>query len=104
LLEQLSHGTQRLLEIALAFATQPRIVMLDEPTAGLSSGERVMVTQRLKDLDRDVTLILTDHDMDVVFQIGDQITVLDRGRVIADGTATQVRNNGQVRDVYLGSF
>ena len=102
--EQLSHGTQRLLEIALAFATQPRIVMLDEPTAGLSSGERAMVTQRLKDLDRDVTLILTDHDMDVVFQIGDQITVLDRGRVIADGTATQVRNNSQVRDVYLGSF
>ena len=78
--------------------------MLDEPTAGLSSGERAMVTQRLKDLDRDVTLILTDHDMDVVFQIGDQITVLDRGRVIADGTATQVRNNSQVRDVYLGSI
>ncbi len=102
--DQLSHGTQRLLEIALAFATQPRIVMLDEPTAGLSGGERAMVTSRLKELDRDVTLILTDHDMDVVFQLGDQITVLDRGRVIADDNAAEVRRNSQVRDVYLGSI
>jgi branched-chain amino acid transport system ATP-binding protein len=102
--DQLSHGTQRLLEIALAFATQPRIVMLDEPTAGLSDGERAMVTSRLKELDRDVTLILTDHDMDVVFQLGDQITVLDRGRVIADDNAAEVRRNRQVRDVYLGSI
>jgi branched-chain amino acid transport system ATP-binding protein len=102
--ERLSYGTQRLLEIALAFATRPRVVMLDEPTAGLSRGERAMVADRLQALPRDVTLILTDHDMDVVFQVGDKITVLDRGRVIADGTTEEVRGDRTVRDVYLGSI
>jgi branched-chain amino acid transport system ATP-binding protein len=102
--DALSYGTQRLLEIALAFATQPRVVMLDEPTAGLSGGERAMVTGRLQALSRDVTLILTDHDMDVVFQVGDAITVLDRGTVIADGPREVIRNNRIVHDVYLGSI
>jgi len=102
--QELSYGTQRVLEIALAFAPSPQIVMLDEPTAGLSAGERAMVTSRLKSLPRDVTLLMTDHDMDVVFEIGDRITVLDRGRKIADGTAEEVRANPEVLDVYLGSI
>ena len=78
--------------------------MLDEPTAGLSAGERAMVTSRLKALPRDVTLLMTDHDMDVVFEIGDRITVLARGRKIADGTAEEVRADPEVLDVYLGSI
>jgi branched-chain amino acid transport system ATP-binding protein len=78
--------------------------MLDEPTAGLSGGERTMVIGRLQALSRDVTLILTDHDMDVVFQVGDVITVLDRGTVIADGPREVIRNNRTVHDVYLGSI
>jgi branched-chain amino acid transport system ATP-binding protein len=102
--DALSYGTQRLLEIALAFATVPRVVMLDEPTAGLSGGERAMVTGRLRALSRDVTLILTDHDMEVVFQVGDEITVLDRGAVIADGSPDAIRQNPSVHDVYLGSI
>jgi branched-chain amino acid transport system ATP-binding protein len=102
--QQLSYGTQRLLEIALAFATAPLVVMLDEPTAGLSGGERAMVTSRLRSLPRDVTLLLTDHDMDVVFQIGDRITVLDRGTAIADGTPDEIRSDRTVHDVYLGSI
>jgi branched-chain amino acid transport system ATP-binding protein len=102
--QELSYGAQRLLEIALAFAPSPRVVMLDEPTAGLSAGERAMVTSRLKSLPRDVTLLLTDHDMDVVFEISDRIMVLDRGRAIADGTPDEIRANRDVLDVYLGNI
>jgi len=101
---ELSYGSQRLLEIALAFAPSPRVVMLDEPTAGLSAGEREMVAGRLKALPRDVTLLLTDHDMDVVFEVADRIMVLDRGRAIADGTAAEIRVNRDVADVYLGQI
>jgi branched-chain amino acid transport system ATP-binding protein len=102
--QELSYGTQRLLEIALAFAPSPKVVMLDEPTAGLSRGEREMVTSRLAALPRDVTLLLTDHDMDVVFQISDRIMVLDRGRAIAEGTPDEIRADRNVLDVYLGSI
>jgi branched-chain amino acid transport system ATP-binding protein len=104
LVQELSYGAQRLLEIALAFAPSPLVVMLDEPTAGLSAGERAMVTNRLKSLPRDVTLLLTDHDMDVVFEVSDRITVLDRGRAIAEGTPAEIRANRDVLDVYLGNI
>jgi branched-chain amino acid transport system ATP-binding protein len=100
--QQLSYGSQRLLEIALALATHPRVVLLDEPTAGLSSAERIMVTNRLVQLDRAVTMILTDHDMDVVFQVADRITVLNYGEVIADGDTKSVRADPRVREIYLG--
>jgi branched-chain amino acid transport system ATP-binding protein len=102
--QELSYGAQRLLEIALAFAPSPQVVMLDEPTAGLPAGERTMVASRLKSLPRDVTLLLTDHDMDVVFEVSDRILVLDRGRAIADGTPEEIRANREVLDVYLGNI
>ena len=102
--QALSYGVQRLLEIALAFAASPQVVMLDEPTAGLSTGERAMVASRLKSLPRDVTLLLTDHDVDVVFEVSDRIMVLDRGRAIADGTPTEIRADPDVLDVYLGNI
>jgi branched-chain amino acid transport system ATP-binding protein len=104
LVRALSYGVQRLLDIALAFAVDPRMVMLDEPTAGLSAGERELMTVRLNGLSREVTLLLTDHDMDVVFRVGDEITVLDRGQAIAQGSPEAIRRDAAVRDIYLGSF
>ena len=100
----LSYGVQRLLDIALAFAVDPRVVILDEPTAGLSAGERELMTARLNGLPRGVTLLLTDHDMDVVFRVCDEITVLDRGQAIAQGSPEAIRRDTAVRDIYLGSF
>jgi ABC-type branched-subunit amino acid transport system ATPase component len=91
-----------LLEIVLALATQPRLIMLDEPTAGLSGGEREMVVAGLRGLPRDVTVILTDHDMDVVFGIADRITVLNQGEAIADGTPAEIERNAYVHEIYFG--
>lgn len=100
--QEISHGNQRLLEIALALATEPRIVLLDEPTAGLSGGEREMVTARLRRLPQDVTVILTDHDMDVVFEIADRIMVLNQGEVVAEGSAAAIRSDARVHEIYFG--
>jgi branched-chain amino acid transport system ATP-binding protein len=98
----IAHGHQRLLEIAIAFATRPRVVLLDEPTAGLSGGDREMVVQRLAAIGRDVTVVLIDHDMDVVFGLADRITVLNYGQVLADGAPAAVRSDPRVQDIYLG--
>lgn len=100
--QEISHGYQRLLEIALALATMPRLILLDEPTAGLSAGEREMVTARLRRLPQDITIVLTDHDMDVVFDIADRITVLNEGEVIADGTTAAIRSDARVHEIYFG--
>jgi branched-chain amino acid transport system ATP-binding protein len=102
LVQNISHGNQRLLEIVLALATQPRLIMLDEPTAGLSGGEREMVVTGLRGLPRDITVILTDHDMDVVFGIADRITVLNQGEAIADGTPAEIERNAHVHEIYFG--
>ena len=98
----IAHGHQRLLEIALAFATKPRVVLLDEPTSGLSGGDREMVVQRLAAIGRDVTVVLIDHDMDVVFSLADRITVLNYGEVLSEGDPAAVRNDPRVQDIYLG--
>jgi len=100
--QNISHGNQRLLEIVLALATAPRVVLLDEPTAGLGGTEREMVTAHLRRLPRDLTIILTDHDMDVVFDIADRILVLDYGEVVAEGSPAEIRNNPRVNEIYLG--
>ena len=100
--ESIAHGYQRLLEIAVAFATKPRVVLLDEPTAGLSGGDREMVVQRLGAIGRDVTVVLIDHDMDVVFSLADRIAVLNYGEILADGDPATVRNDPRVQDIYLG--
>jgi branched-chain amino acid transport system ATP-binding protein len=101
--KDLSHGLQRQLEIGMAIAMRPRLIMLDEPAAGLSPSERVILTSLIKDLPRDVTLILIEHDMEIVLDLADSITVLDRGSVIAEGTPTEIRTNELVQKVYLGS-
>jgi branched-chain amino acid transport system ATP-binding protein len=100
----MSHGDQRLLEVAMAIAQRPRLLMLDEPTQGLSIEETDRAIQILKDMLSvgDLSVILVEHDMDVVFKLADRITVLHRGRVIADDVPVLVKANAEVRSAYLG--
>ena len=98
----LSYGDQRVLDIALALFLEPRLLLLDEPTAGLSPPETRIVLDLIGGLSRDITLIIIEHDMDVVFEIADRIVVLNYGTVIADGRANDVRNDAKVKEIYLG--
>jgi branched-chain amino acid transport system ATP-binding protein len=98
----LSHGERRQLELALALAQRPRVLLLDEPTAGMSPVETVRIAELVAGLDRALTILIVEHDMDVVFRLADRVTVLHEGRVIADGTAAEVRGDALVHDVYLG--
>jgi branched-chain amino acid transport system ATP-binding protein len=98
----LSHGERRQLELAVALAQRPRVLLLDEPTAGMSPLETARITDLIASLDRSLTLLIVEHDMDVVFRLADRVTVLHEGRVIADGTAADVRGDVRVHDVYLG--
>jgi branched-chain amino acid transport system ATP-binding protein len=99
----LSHGEQRQLEIALALAGSPKLLLLDEPTAGLSPAESAMMTALLKQLDPSITVLVIEHDMDVAFQLTDRITVLHYGRVVADGMREEVTANPLVQEIYLGA-
>ena len=102
----LSHGDQRLLEVAMAVAQQPRLLMLDEPTQGLSVEEtdQAVRTLRAMLIRGGLTVILVEHDMEVVFRLADKITVLHRGRVIADGAPDAVKANAEVQSAYLGGL
>jgi branched-chain amino acid transport system ATP-binding protein len=99
----LSHGEQRQLEIALALAGAPRLLLLDEPTAGLSPAESQLMTALLKTLDPAITILIIEHDMDVAFALTDRITVLHFGRVVADGVGAAVKADPMVQDIYLGT-
>jgi len=98
----LSHGERRQLELALALARAPRVLLLDEPTAGMSPAETARIGALIAALERTLTIVVVEHDMDVVFRLADRITVLHEGRVIADGTPAEVRADAQVTEVYLG--
>ena len=98
----LSHGERRQLELAVALAQRPRVLLLDEPTAGMSPAETARIAELIGGLDRTLTILIVEHDMDVVFRLADRVTVLHEGRVIADGTAADVRGDVRVHDVYLG--
>ncbi len=102
LARNLSYGEQRQLEIAIALATEPSVLLLDEPTAGMSPAETNSITALLHGLPRSLTLLVIEHDMDVVFRLAEHVTVLHYGEVIADGKAEQVRNDPRVLEVYLG--
>ena len=102
-MKQLSHGEQRQLEIALALAGSPRLLLLDEPTAGLSPGESKTMAELVKRLDPAITVLLIEHDMDIALEIVQHVTVLHYGRVIADGTRDEVRASPLVREIYLGA-
>jgi branched-chain amino acid transport system ATP-binding protein len=98
----LSHGERRLLEIAVALALDPRCFLLDEPMAGLGSEGTARMVDFLQELKQEAPILLVEHDMDAVFRLADRITVLVYGRIIASGTATEIRANPEVRAVYLG--
>jgi branched-chain amino acid transport system ATP-binding protein len=100
----LSHGDQRALEVALALATRPELLLLDEPTAGMSPWETERTVRMVQNLARDaaLTVIFSEHDTDVVFDISDRITVMHRGQVIAEGSPAEIRDNAEVGAVYLG--
>ena len=102
LVSSLSHGEQRQLEVAMARAGEPKLMMLDEPAAGLSRGERILLTELLLDLDREITLILIEHDMDVALTVAERVTMMHDGRVIVEGTPAEIRANELVHDLYLG--
>ncbi len=97
------HGEQRQLEIALALAGAPKVLLLDEPTAGLSPAESHMMVALLKKLDPAITLLVIEHDMDVAFELTNRITVLHYGKVIADGVGHEVKSNAVVQEIYLGA-
>ncbi|HKX18501.1 MAG TPA: ABC transporter ATP-binding protein [bacterium] len=99
----LSYGEQRQLEVLLALAGRPRLLLLDEPAAGLSPGERREMARFIKSLDPGLTLLLIEHDMDVAFEIVDTITVLHFGGVVAEGTKEAVRADPSVQEIYLGT-
>jgi branched-chain amino acid transport system ATP-binding protein len=100
---ELSYGAQRQVEIVLALARGPRLLLLDEPTAGLSPGERVSVAAMIRRLDRAIALLLIEHDMDVAFEVAETITVLHEGEVLAEGTAAGIKADPRVREIYLGT-
>ncbi len=101
---ELSHGDQRVLELALALAGEPELLLLDEPMAGMSPFERVKVTELIQKIheDRGVTVLFCEHDMDVVFGISERVTVLHQGQVIAEGKPEDIKKNEEVHMVYLG--
>ena len=97
-----SHGEHRQLEIAMALATKPKLLLLDEPMAGMGAEESVQMINILQKLKGSITMLLIEHDMDVVFALADRITVLVYGRVIASGTPDEIRNDEAVKQAYLG--
>src|ERR1700722_13159993 len=102
---ELAYGDVKRVELAIALANDPRLLLMDEPTAGMAPRERndlIALVKRLV-IERGISVLFTEHSMDVVFAFADRIIVLARGRVIADGDATSIRNDAQVREVYFGS-
>jgi ABC-type branched-subunit amino acid transport system ATPase component len=99
---QLPYGKQRLLEIAVAIATRPRVLLLDEPAAGVPESERHDILAAIAALPRDVAVLLIEHDMDLVFSFADRISVLVNGAMLTEGTPQEVANDGRVKAVYLG--
>ena len=99
----LSHGDQRLLEIGVALSTSPALLLLDEPTAGLSPRETQEITQTIRALSKGITIVIVEHDMDVIMSVANTITVLDQGRIIAEGSPEAIRGDPRVREAYLGA-
>jgi ABC-type branched-subunit amino acid transport system ATPase component/ABC-type branched-subunit amino acid transport system permease subunit len=99
----LSYGGQRLLDLGVALGTRPRILLLDEPLAGLAAAERQRVAGLVKHLSTEIPVLLVEHDIDRVFQIADRVTVMNEGKVLIDGTVEEARGDAKVREIYIGS-
>jgi len=104
LAKNLSYGEKRILEIGIALASNPRVLLLDEPTSGLASRETGKMTEFIDGLSEELTIIVIEHDMNLVLSISDHIVVLQQGRVIAEGTADQIQQNEEVQEAYLGGL
>jgi branched-chain amino acid transport system ATP-binding protein len=101
--KNLSYGEQRQIEISLALISNPVVLLLDEPTAGLSPADSAMMTEMIHGLDPKITILLIEHNMDVALQVADRITVLHQGGVFAEGSPTEIRNNTRVQEIYFGT-
>jgi branched-chain amino acid transport system ATP-binding protein len=99
---ELSHGQQRQLEIALAFAGAPRLILLDEPAAGLSPTERRDLVQLLNSLPAHIGYIIIEHDLDVALRVSERVTMMHNGRVLKEGTPEEIENDPEVQQIYLG--
>ena len=102
LVRHLSYGEQRQLEIGVALAGEPDLLLLDEPTSGMSPAETARMIDLIRSLPRTLSILMVEHDMNVVFSIADRITVLYYGEALASGTCAEIQGDKQVRDVYLG--
>jgi len=102
LARNLSYGEQRQLEIGIALAGEPELLLLDEPTSGMSPAETARMIELIGSLPRILSILMIEHDMEVVFSVADRITVLYYGKILASGTPAEIRTNGRVREVYLG--
>jgi len=100
--QQLPYGHQRLVEIAIALALKPKVLLLDEPAAGVPSGESGIILDLIAALPKDISVLLIDHDMDVVFRFAERITVLAQGMILAEDTPDEIARDPRVREVYLG--
>jgi len=103
LISNLGHGEQRQMEIILSLASKPKLLLLDEPSAGLTAGESDKLIDMIHGLVADTTVLLTAHDMDLVFELAERVMVLYYGKIIAQGTPEEIQNNPEVREIYLGS-
>jgi branched-chain amino acid transport system ATP-binding protein len=103
LVRNVSYGEQRELEIILSLASEPKLLLLDEPTAGLAIAEVAGFTNMIKTLAKDTATVFTAHDMDVVFDLADRVLVLYFGQIIAQGTPREIQGNARVREIYLGT-
>ena len=103
LVSALSHGERRQLEVALVLACRPQLVMFDEPTAGMSAAETHRFAELVESLPDSITTVIVEHDLDVVFRLADRISVLAAGRLIAEGSPSEIRDDGAVNEAYLGT-
>jgi len=101
--KNLSYGDQRQIEIALALVNNPNVLLLDEPTAGLSQEATSVITDMIGRLDPQITVLIIEHNMDVALQVAKFITVMHQGAVFAEGAPTEIRNNRQVQEIYFGT-
>jgi branched-chain amino acid transport system ATP-binding protein len=101
---ELSYGEKRQLEVALALCTRPKLLLLDEPAAGTSPSERIRLRDLIKALPSDMSIIIIEHDLDLVFEICNRITILNYGRVIAEGNQDEIKKNTEVQKAYLGNL
>jgi branched-chain amino acid transport system ATP-binding protein len=101
-IKNLSHGDQRQIEIGMVLITDPRVLLLDEPTAGLSPAESKIMTKIIKGLDPKITILIIEHDMDVAFEVANYVTVLNFGEIFTEGTREEINKNEGVREIYFG--